>query len=247
MYKIVIGFLFVFSTFAVNAQQNQFLHEVALGVNGGVNFYKVSFLYNNPMKSQELGDVGMQLGMKGGVSVRYISMKHFGVQLEMNLMQGGWKEKFPEKDSILNSTGERIDFSGVEISSRLNYIEIPLLAHIYFGKKTRFFVNLGPKLGILVTYGEKKSNLSPEQLGIFSKNDPRIYDNGHNSFDYGLSAGGGLDMQIGRLHAILEGRYTFGFGDVYSNSKKDVYQRSSNQNFGLTMAFLLPVKTFYGN
>ncbi len=236
MYRIVIGFLFVFSSFAVFAQQNKFLQEIALGVNGGGNFYKVSFKHNDQGRARELGDIGMQLGMKGGVTVRYISMKHFGVQLEVNWMQGGWKE-----DSI-------IGLQNAKISRRLNYIEIPLLAHIYFGKKVRFFVNLGPKLGILATYGELKSNLSSGQLGqVLKPDDPRIHDIGHNSFDYGLSAGGGFDFQIGRLHTIVEGRYTFGFGDVYSNSKNDVYQHSNNQNLALTVAFLLPVKTFYGN
>ncbi len=247
MYRIVIGFFFVFSSFVVSAQQNDFLQEIALGVNGGVNFYKVSFLHNEPRLAQQLGDAGMEPGIKGGVSVRYISMKHFGVQLEINLMQSGWSEKFNVGDNIISDKGDTVDFSGVEISRRLNYIEIPLLAHIYFGKKMRFFVNLGPKLGILVTYGELKSNLSPEQLGVFDSRDPRIYDNGRNSIDYGLSAGGGFDVQIGRLHTIVEGRYTFGFGDVYNNSKSDIYQRSNNQNIAITMTFLLPVKTFYGN
>ena len=241
MRKIII-FLFAFSPFFLYAQQNQILHEVALGVNGGVNFYKVSFLHNNPMAAQELGDVGMSMGMKGGVTARYISMKHFGVQLEMNWVQSGWSEKFNNGDYI-----NGVNFSGVEISRRLNYIEIPLLSHIYFGKKTRFFVNLGPKLGILAFYGELKTNMTSEQMAVFKPDDPRIYDKGHNSFDYGLCVGGGLNLQFGRLHTILEGRYTFGFGDVYSNSKSDVYQRSNNQNVAITMAFLLPIKTFYGN
>ena len=242
MRRIVIIFLFPIFSFSLYAQQNQFLQEIALGVNGGVNFSKVSFLHNNPAMIQELGDIGMRAGMKGGISVRYISMKHFGVQLEVNLTQSGWSEKFKTGDYV-----NKIDFSGVKISRWLNYIEIPLLSHIYFGKKTRFFVNLGPKLGILAYYGELKDNMSPEQMAVFNQNDPRIYDKGHNSFDYGLSVGGGLDLLIGRLHTIVEGRYTFGFGDVYSNSKRDIYQRSNNQNVAVTVAFLLPVKTFYGN
>ena len=111
----------------------------------------------------------------------------------------------------------------------------------------RFFFNLGPQLGILVSYRDLKDNLSSGQIAVFDPNDPRIYDKGYNSFDYGLSVGGGLDLQIGRLHTIVEGRYTFGFGDVYSNSKSDIYQRSNNQNVAVTVGFLLPVKTFYGN
>ena len=239
--RIVI-IIFYFLSFSLYAQRNLFLQEVAVGVNGGMNFSNVSFLHNNPAKGPELGDIGMESRVKCGISVRHISMKHFGVQLEINYLQGGWSEKFRAEDKI-----EGVDFTGVEISRRLDYIEIPLLAHIYFGNKMRFFVNLGPKLGILASYGKLKENFSPEQIVVFDLNDPRIYDKGHNNFDYGLSFGVGLDLQIGRLHTVVEGRYTFGFGDVYSNSKIDIYQRSSNQNAAVTVAFLLPVMTFYGN
>ena len=241
MRKIVVV-LFSFLSLSLYAQQNRFLHEIAVGMSGGMNFSQVSFLHNLPAMFVELGDIGMRGGPKVGVSARYISMKHFGVQLEINYIQGGWKERFKDGDQVRD-----IDFSGVEISRRLDYIEIPLLSHIYFGKKTNFFVNLGPKLGILAYYGGLKDNLSPEQMAVFNPDDPRIYDRGHNSFDYGLSIGGGLNLQIGRLHTIVEGRYTFGFGDVYSNSKRDIYQRSNNQDVAVTMGFLLPVKTFYGD
>ena len=240
--------IFSFLSFSLYAQRNLFLQEIALGVNGGVNFSNVSFLHNNPAKGAELGDIGMGSGIKGGISIRHISMKHFGVQLEVNYLQGGWKEKFKDGDGVKKSDdAEKVDFTGVEISRRLSYIEIPLLAHIYFGKKARFFVNLGPKLGILASYGNLKENLSPAQIAVFDPNDPRIYDKGHNNFDYGLSVGSGMDLQIGRLHTVVEGRYTFGFGDVYSNSKKDIYQRSNNQNVAVTVAFLLPIMTFYGD
>ncbi len=240
MRRIVVISFFSFLFFSLHAQQNRFLQEIAVGINGGVNLSTVSFLYNDPAMGSELGDVGWRTGAKGGISVRYISMKHFGVQLEVNFAQGGWSEEFKDGDYI---KGVKVDSAGVKISRRLNYIEIPLLAHIYFGRKMRFFVNLGPKLGIMASYGDLKA----EHMAVFGENDPRIYDNGHNSIDYGLSVGGGIDVQIGRIHTIIEVRYTFGFGDVYSNSKSDVYQHSNNQNFAITAAFLLPVKTFYGN
>ena len=194
----------------------------------------------------ELGNINLRMGIKGGISARYISAKHFGIQLEINYAEGGWNEKFqPENGNPVYV--KSIDFTNVKISRRLNYIDIPLLAHIYFGEKIRFFVNLGPKLGILASYQELKHNMTTEQIAAFKQNDPRIYDKGHRSFDYGLAVGGGLDFKIGRLHAIAEGRYTFGFGDVYRNSKSDIYQRSNNQFLAVSLAVLMPVKTFLGN
>jgi hypothetical protein len=241
MRKIVVV-IFSFLSLSLYAQREQFLQEIAWGASAGMNLSKVSFLHNLPAMAVELGDIGMDSRVKGGISARYISMKHFGVQLEINYKQGGWKERFKPGEQVRG-----VDFSGVRIYRRLDYIEIPLLSHIYFGKKTRLFFNTGPKLGVLVSYRDLKTNLTSEQIAVFNPNDPRIFDKGHNSFDYGLSVGGGLDLQIGRLHTIVEGRYTFGFGDVYSNSKSDIYQRSNNQDFAVTVGFLLPVKTFYGN
>ena len=252
MRRIIVLF-FVFFSVSMYAQGDRFLQEIALGINGGVNLSKVSFLHNSLSEKGELGDINLWMGVKGGVSARYISAKHFGVQLEINYAEGGWNENFlpvngnPVYVKGVNSTNELVDFTNVKISRRINYIDIPLLAHIYFGNKVRFFVNLGPKLGILVSYNELKHNMTPEQIAVFRKNDPRIYDEGYRSFDYGLSVGGGLNFQIGRLHAIAEGRYTFGFGDVYNNSKGDVYQRSNNQNVAISIAVLRPVKQFYGN
>jgi len=248
----IVFFLFVFFSFSVYAQENPFLQEIALGINGGCNFSKVSFLHNSQAEKAELGDINLWMGLKGGVAVRYISAKHFGVQLEINYATGGWNEKFQPVNGnkvYLKSPSlpEGIDFTNVNMSRRLDYIDIPLLAHIYYGNRVRFFVNLGPKLGILVSYQELKHNMTAEQIAVFSQDDPRIYDKGYRSFDYGLSVGGGLNFQIGRLHAIIEGRYTFGFGDVYNNSKGDVYQRSNNQNVAISIAVLRPVKNFYGN
>ena len=241
MRRIIIV-LFSLLSLSLYGQRSLFLQEIAVGVSGGMDFSKVSFLHNLPANAVELGNVGMRSEIKGGILARYISMKHFGVQAEVNYVQSGWRERFKDGDHV---GGE--DFSGVEISRRLDYIEIPLLSHIYFGKKVRFFFNIGPKLGILVSYGDLKDNLSPGQIAVFNPDDPRIYDKGHNRFDYGLAVGGGLDLQIGRLHTVVEGRYTFGFGDVYSNSKRDIYQRSNNQNVAVTVGVLLPVKRFYGN
>ena len=245
MRRIILG-LFLFFSFSMYGQENHFLQEIALGINGGVNFSKVSFLHNSMAEKAELGDISLWMGLKGGVSVRYISAKHFGVQLEINYAEGGWKENFlPLNGTTVYVKG--VDFTNVTISRRINYIDIPLLAHIYFGNKVRFFVNLGPKLGILAFYKELKHNMTDEQIAVFRQHDPRIYDYGYRSIDYGLSVGGGLNFQIGRLHAIAEGRYTFGFGDVYNNTKIDVYQRSNNQNVAISIAVLMPVINFYGN
>jgi hypothetical protein len=49
------------------------------------------------------------------------------------------------------------------------------------------------------------------------------------------------------MHLLLEGRYMYGFSDLYSNKKADVFQRSNNQLFNVTMSLMFPVIKFKTN
>ena len=49
-------------------------------------------------------------------------------------------------------------------------------------------------------------------------------------FDYGIAGGIGLEFSNRKLgHFMIEGRYYYGLGNIYGNSKSDYFGRS---NFG---------------
>ena len=49
-------------------------------------------------------------------------------------------------------------------------------------------------------------------------------------FDYGIAVGGGIEFSHPKVgHFIVEGRYYYGLGDIFKNSKSDFFGRS---NFG---------------
>ena len=128
-----------------NAQIGEQRHNFAIGINGGANYSTVSF---QPTIKQN----GL-LGITGGVTARYISEKYFamicGAQLELNFSQRGWDEKFDPEQG----------FSSEDSYVRtLNYLEIPFLAHLAFGKDrgAQFFINLGPQIGFLLSENEKR-------------------------------------------------------------------------------------------
>lgn len=164
-----------------NAQIGEQRHNFAIGINGGANYSTVSF---QPTIKQN----GL-LGITGGVTARYISEKYFamicGAQLELNFSQRGWDEKFDPEQG----------FSSEDSYVRtLNYLEIPFLAHLAFGKDrgAQFFINLGPQIGFLLSENEKRegswktANRAPnEQYG------KRI----ENKFDYGIAGGGGIEVR----------------------------------------------------
>lgn len=211
-----------------NAQIGEQRHNFAIGINGGANYSTVSF---QPTIKQN----GL-LGITGGVTARYISEKYFamicGAQLELNFSQRGWDEKFDPEQG----------FSSEDSYVRtLNYLEIPFLAHLAFGKDrgAQFFINLGPQIGFLLSENEKRegswktANRAPnEQYG------KRI----ENKFDYGIAGGGGLEIRTKRAgNFLLEGRYYFGLADFYKTRKKDDFSRAAHNTISIKLTYLFDI------
>lgn len=196
----------------VFAQQKDFTTEAVIGVRGGVNCTSISFM---PEIEQDLS-----LHPDFGVMARYVSEKLLGIQGEINFSQRGWKE----------NTGDSYSYSHT-----LNYIEVPVLAHIYFGKSARFFVNLGPEISYLLSESSNSSSLpSP---------DPNIqHANADKKFEYGICAGGGFEHCIKKFRYAIEGRYYFGLGDIFKNGTNSEIERSSNRIISVNLIFMTSIK-----
>lgn len=211
----------------VNAQIGEQRRNFAIGINGGANYNTVSF---NPTIKQN----GL-LGITGGVTARYISEKYFamicGAQVELNFSQRGWDEKFDVTKG----------FSPEDSYVRtMNYLEIPFLAHLAFGKERglQFFLNLGPQIAFLLSENEKsegswqiKDRLPNEQYGKWVE----------NKFDYGIVGGGGLELRTKAGNFLIEGRYYFGLGDFYNSTKKDYFSRSANATISAKITYLFDI------
>jgi hypothetical protein len=79
---IIITIFVIPTTFA----QKKIEKELWLGGKGGVTFSQLSI---SPNIKQSL-----EMGAWGGISMRYIEERFFGMILELNYSQKGWKEKF---------------------------------------------------------------------------------------------------------------------------------------------------------
>jgi hypothetical protein len=62
-----------------------------------------------------------------------------------------------------------------------------------------------------------------------------------NKFDYGIAAGLGLEVSTALGHFILEGRYYYGLGDAFDNSKKGYFGRSANQTIYAKLTYLFDI------
>lgn len=137
---IIFALLVCACILPLHAQVGEQRHNFAVGVNGGINLNSVSF--SPSVKQKNL------MGINGGVTARYISEKYFsmicGAQIELNFSQHGWDEYYE-------------DYPTLSYTRTMNYVEIPFLAHLAFGKDRglQFFIHAGPQIGFLLGDSEK--------------------------------------------------------------------------------------------
>lgn len=208
--------------FGAKAQVEQPRRVLEIGVTGGLNLSQMDF--QPDIRQKHL------MGANGGFFARYTSEKYFGMicaaQIEFNFSQRGWTENFDDGTSN-------------EYSRTLNYIEVPLLAHLSWGKEERgfqFFVNLGPQFGFFMGDNEKfegdwKAEDRPESIrAIYGKEV-------ENKFDYGIAGGLGIELKTKIGNFFVEGRYYYGLSDIYKNSKTDDFGRSANQDIIIKLGY----------
>lgn len=224
----VILLFFLFSI-QISAQKKDFEKELYFGVGGGALMTSVDFLPSVLQKSH--------MGIHGGISAKYISENHLGLLLELNYAQRGWTEDFPVE-------------SGFAYSKTLNYLEIPFMTHVYFGKKFRFIINAGPQIGVLLGSSDNMNEALSADIAAKKQQDPEAeigmqYVSEPKKFDYGIVGGIGMEFKTGAGNIALEGRYYFGLGDVFENrkTKEDFYfNRSAHRIIEAKLSYFFKVK-----
>lgn len=206
--------------------QRHYIPHVHVGVHGGVSMSRQSF-YPSIKES-------MLNGLQFGFSFRYAEERHVGLLAELNIEQRGWKENF-----------EEAPFS---FHRRLTYIELPVMTHIFFGSRTvKGFFNLGPEVGYMI--GDKATADFPymelPNVPDFPSN--RRYEQMQmdisSRFDYGITAGAGVEFIIRRHHSItLEGRYYYGLGNIFPSARKDIFSASRGSSIQITLGYLFRLK-----
>ena len=225
-------------TAAAKAQIGDYRNEFAVGVNGGYVFSNIGFTPTVPQSQHT--------GLTGGLTLRYTSEKYFNsicsVVAEVNYTLLGWKEdiKTPDDEPVINTV------TGLAESYQrdMTYLQIPVFARLGWGRERRglqFFFQAGPQLGIFLNEKTKKNfeysdiNLSSRTSSIIAQDTMSV----EHKVDYGIAAGLGLEFSIPHAgHLLLEGRYYYGLGDIYCNSKQDYFARSNISNIVIKMTYL---------
>lgn len=216
------------STILCVSAQRQYSPNLAIGGKAGMTMSRMSFA---PEVKQNF-----QNGMMAGITVRYTEENHFGLIGELNIEQRGWKENFEEN----------AEFS---YSRTLTYLQIPLLTHIYFGgKKFKGFVNLGPEFGYMISssisanFDYRNISAVPDFPQGYRTNEQLAMDIS-NKFDYGISAGLGMEYIMKRKHSfMLEGRLYYGLGNIFPSAKKDYFSASRGMSIEITLGYMFRVR-----
>ncbi len=244
MLKYLATTMLLVVSIGLRAQIGQYRNDLSIGVNGGYILNQVGF---SPKVNQS-----MHGGVTGGFTFRYVCEKYFSticaIQAELNYASLGWKEDIVDIDDhpVINThTG-----LAEEYSRTINYFQIPVFAQLGWGREERgfkFFVQAGPQIGFCV--GESTStnfelserNTQDRVNNIVAQDTMKV----ENKFDYGIAGGLALEYSHPKVgHFILEGRYYYGLGNIYGDSKKDYFGKSNHSSIIIKLTYLFDlVKT----
>jgi hypothetical protein len=248
--RVLLFHLFTFLPLSVTAQVGEYRKDLAVGFNGGVVMSNVAFVPKVPQT--------MLNGPTFGLTARYTCEKYFSsicaVVAELNYTQMGWKEQILDIDNMpvpLHTDATQT----LHYARKINYIQVPLLARLGWGRERsglQFFIQLGPQVGFYMN-DQADTNFDVRDPAF----NPKVVDGKYspeyqyadkrvsqvvaqdslaikNKIDYGIDLGAGLEFSNRHVgHFIVEGRYYYGLGNIFGNTKRDYFGRS---NFGAIIA-----------
>lgn len=189
----LILLFFIAGTQVLNAQRDSSdYRRLQLGIVGGLMYHQVDFTPNVTVESV--------IGNQYGIALRYFNKQLVGFQAELTYSEAGWQElPDPEDDT--------------RIYERLTkYAELQLLTQFSIGRgRVQPLIQAGPYVSVPLA----ESETLPTDYDPSTQPDNTYY--GRElpfRLGYGLRAGLGLNVELGRLTLQLEGRYLQGFSSL---------------------------------
>lgn len=233
--------LFHLSLSATHAQVGEHRNDFAMGFNGGYALSQIGFLPEVPQSWHP--------GLTGGLTFRYTSEKYFSsicaIVGEVNYAQVGWKENIltPNDEPVLNAVTGLPE----EYQRDMTYIQVPVFARLGWGRERKgfqFFFQAGPQVGWFLNE-KTKSNFDLNTINLAARTSMVIAQDTmsvEHRVDYGIAAGLGLEFSYPKIgHFLIEGRYYYGLGDIFGNTKRDYFGRSNFSNIVVKLTYLFNV------
>ena len=221
-----------FSFLISHAQVGEYRTDLAVGVNAGYMISSIGFVPEVPQN--KMG------GLTAGLTVRYTCEKYFksicAIVAEVNLAKSGWKENIMDIDNQpVYYVDDEARTNPLSYERKMTYLQVPLMARLGWGRERKGlqgFFQVGPQMGLFMSESTSTNVVKgkPTQTERSSKVVAQDSMAVQRKFDYGIVFGAGIEFSHPKVgHFIVEGRYYYGLGDIYKNSKSDFFSRS---NFG---------------
>lgn len=241
--KIILATTLSITPLVTFSQIGEPRSNIAFGVSTGINLNSVTF---NPSINQT-----RLITPSFGAALRITSEKYFSMycalQVELNYARLGWKE------DIIDMNSQPLPD---KYKRELDYLQIPLLARLSWGKETNgpmiYFI-AGPQLGYCIGEREKRSDTwttidimqGGEMVNIPNRPNNLYEQYGKpidRKFDYGITAGLGVELNTKVGHFMIEGRYYFGLADIFDNGKKDLFARSAHGTIAARITYMFDIR-----
>jgi hypothetical protein len=242
-YLLPLGLLALLP-FTAEAQVGDYRTDLAIGGSAGYVMSNVGFVPDVPQ-----GQLG---GFTAGLTVRYTCEKYFSsvcsIVGEVNVTQTGWKE------DILDANNDPVYYaddvnkeSPLFYERKMTYLQIPFMARLGWGRERKglqAFFQAGPQIGVYLSESTKTNVMlghgtaNQRASQVVAQDTLAV----QNKFDYGIAAGGGVELSIPKLgHFILEGRYYYGLGNIFKNSKSDYFGKSNYGQIVIKATYLFDI------
>jgi hypothetical protein len=191
-------------------------------------------------------------GYTAGLSVRYTCEKYFSsicsIVGEVNVTQTGWKEDIRDANNdpvYYYDDAEKMNPLNYE--RKITYVQIPFLARLGWGRERKglqAFIQAGPQIGFYLSESTKTNVMlghgtaNQRASQVVAQDTLAV----QNKFDYGIAAGAGIELSLPKVgHFILEGRYYYGLGNIFKNSKSDYFGKSNYGQIVIKATYLFDI------
>ena len=180
------------------------MDDSRIGIKGGLN---ISNFYRD-----NVGDQNARFGFNIGLFTELAVGESFSIQPELLLSTKGNRATYGQGDGVLDLVGAE-----GEVKTNLTYIDIPVLAKVTFGEVIN--VHVGPYASYLI-------GASASTDGDLVNGSQELNRDNFKSWDYGLAAGLGVDLEAVTIGA----RYNLGLANVAESDVADRILKNSKNS-----------------
>ena len=230
---------FAFTTFSIA--------QTTIGVRGGINLATNDVNpFENMLTDVEL-DKGYITGLNAAAFANFEVSEMFSIQPEVHFIQKGVKATQTEVGP---------DNMDVKMTYKYNFLEVPVLGRLNFTNVEETFgfnVFVGPSFGYALNGKYIGDNVTLSTEGGIEKGDfeeDLEWDESYttdgvqdNRWDFGATAGAGIELAAGNAKVLLDARYNLGFSDKYQyeNDRPDNVDAIKNRGISVTIGLAYPL------